>query len=101
MTAFSPSDLPASVNTVEKLAVWASTVLNDLNPNLTVIESTGQSQLAATSYPFRITASDPPAWRVISRTSIVLGDTWRRGNGKIWTYAQDLGTAPIPTEYKS
>lgn len=101
MVAFTTSDLPASINSVEKLAVWATTVLQHLHPTLTVIEATGVAERAATAAPFYITAADPQAWRYISRTSIRLNSNWQRGVGKIWTHAEDLSGAAIPTEFKS
>lgn len=101
MTALLATDIPSSINSLEKLAVWTATVLNHLNTNLTVIEQTGSAQLAATASPFFITASDPTTWRYIARQSIALDKNWQRGNGKIWTFAQDLSSAAIPTEFKS
>jgi hypothetical protein len=100
MTAFTPTDIPAAVNSLEKLEVWTMTILNDLYPTLTTIESTGSADRAAQSAPFYVSASDPPTWRVISRSSIPLQATWRR-QGKLWIYANDLGSSAIPTEYKS
>lgn len=101
MTAFSTSDLPASINTVEKLHVWASTVLNHLYPTQTAIEATGNAERVAQASPFEVTASDPPQWRHISRGSIALNRNWQRGASKIWTHAEDIGSASIPTEFKS
>lgn len=100
MTAFSPTDIPASVDSLEKLVVWGNTILNDLYPGTTAIEATGQASLVVTSAPFYITASDPATWRIISRTSIPLLPSWRR-RGKIWEYAQDIGGSAIPSEYKA
>ncbi len=100
MTAFSSADLPASVNSVEKLALWAATVLQHLNPSLTIIEESGKAELAAQSGPFFIAAANPPEWRVISRSSIAVAPTWQR-TGKIWQHAIDLSTTAIPAEFKS
>lgn len=101
MVAFATTDLPSSINTVEKLMVWASMVLNNLHPTLTVIEATGTAERAATAAPFYIVASDPQTWRHINRNSIKLNSNWQRGTGKIWTFAEDLSSAAIPTEFKS
>ncbi|KGF72487.1 hypothetical protein DO97_07970 [Neosynechococcus sphagnicola sy1] len=101
MTAFSTSDIPSSINSLEKLAVWVTTILNELYPGTTAIEASGQAARVAEAGPFLITAVDPQQWRHIARISIPLNDPWRRGNAKIWTFAQDIGSASIPTEYKS
>lgn len=101
MVAFLTTDLPTSINSVEKLNVWSSWVLQHLHPTMTVIESSGNAQLAVTSSPFFVTVSDPAVWRLISRSSISLNSNWQRGAGKIWTFANDLSSASIPTEFKS
>lgn len=100
MTAFVKADLPDSINTVEKLAVWAETLLQHLNPELTVIEASGGLDRAVLSQPWFITASAPPTWRVISRSSIQLTSTWQRG-GKIWNFATELSATAIPSEFKT
>lgn len=100
MVAFVTTDIPSSVNSVEKLAVWCATILNHNFKSQTAIEATGSAQRTATAAPFEITAVDPPVWRHISRLSIGLDPNWVRG-GKIWNFAQDLGSAAIPTEFKS
>lgn len=101
MVAFQTTDIPSSVNSLEKLLVWANSVLNEVAPSVTAIEATGSAERVANSGVFQISATDPVTWRCISRTSIPLSSQWRRGQGKLWTYAQDVSSAAIPTEYKS
>jgi hypothetical protein len=101
MVAFSTADLPSSINTVEKVLVWGSTVMQHLHPTLTAIESTGNAERVISAAPFFITATDPAVWRYISRTSIPLNSNWQRGTGKIWTFASDISSSAIPTEFKS
>ncbi len=100
MTVFSASDIPPTVDSYEKLAVWLSTVLNDLYPTLTIVEGAGAGQRAAQSAPFLISNVDPPTWRCIGRFSIELDANWR-SSGKIWEHAKPLGTAAIPAAYKA
>lgn len=100
MTAFTPSDIPASVNTVEKLHVWSGTLLNHLYPTVTAIEATGNAERVAQSGPYEVTAVDPPQWRNITRASIPLSKNWQR-SGKIWEHGEDIGSVAIPTEFKS
>ena len=101
MTAFTTADIPSSVNTYEKLAVWVSTVLNNLYPNQTAIESAGAGTRTATSSPFYIIDDATPKWRNISRLSIPLDPNWQKGTAKIWANAQDLGNLAVPAEFKS
>jgi hypothetical protein len=102
MTVFNKdTDLPSSINTVEKLYAWAAELLTFLYPGATAVESSGSSALATTCAPFYITADPQGArWRHISRASFVLDNNWQKG-GKMYTYVQDLGTASIPAEFKS
>lgn len=98
MVAFVRTDIPDGVNTVEKLAVWVNTLLQHLHPEQMVIEAAGGSDRACISQPWYIPASNPPTWRVISRTSIAISSNWQRG-GKIWVNAQELSGSIIPTEF--
>jgi hypothetical protein len=100
MTAFSTADLPTTVNTVEKLLLWANTVLQHLNPDLTAVEETGRAELMMQSAPFFISAVSPAEWRVISRSSLRISADWQRV-GKIWNHAAEISTKPIPTEFRS
>lgn len=100
MVAFSKADLPDSINTVEKLELWCVTLLQHLHPELTVIEVAGGADRAVVSQPWFLSASNPPSWRNISRTSLAISANWQRG-GKIWNFAQELSGATIPSEFKS
>lgn len=101
MTAFTPSDIPSEINTVEKLEAWASTLLSNLNPDQTAVETTGSLTRTASSAPFYITASDPATWRNISRVSVPLSKDWQGGGNQIWNYVQELSATPIPASFKS
>ena len=100
MVAFARTDLPDGINTVEKLSVWVNTLMQHLHPELTVIEAAGGSDRACISQPWYIPASNPPTWRVISRSSIAVSSNWQRG-GKLWMFAQELSSAVTPSEFMS
>ncbi len=106
MTAFNRNDIPASVDTLEKLEVWVSSVLNFLNPTATAIEGTS-SQDATTIRvcqfsPFYIAAvNSDQHWRVINRNSIRLNSSWQTGTAKLWTHAVEISTTAIPADFKA
>lgn len=100
MVAFSTSDIPSTITTVERLLVWGNSLMNDLHPNQIILEATDYAERVCQSAPFLVTATDPPEWRVISRTSIGLNSQWRR-QGKIWVHALEVSSQSIPTDYKS
>lgn len=100
MTAFATGDLPATVDTVEKLAVWAGVVLNNLNADLVAIEAPGVTELVASAHPYAVTASGLYEWRMITRQSIKLNSNWQRA-GKLWIHAENLSTTALPIEFRS
>lgn len=100
MTAFTTTDLPSSIDTVEKLALWCGSVLNNLYPSVTAIEGVGNASRVAQSQPFEVTAVEPTQWRFITRQSIPLNRTWQEGTQPIWNYAENLGNSSIPNNFK-
>lgn len=102
MTALNPStQIPASVDTLEKLAVWALYVLQDLNFDTTLVEQTnGQPIPVATITPFNVRSSDFSGIRAIGRFSIpVSGDF--AADSRAWVGVEELSTTAIPAAYTS
>lgn len=99
MTAFSPADIPASVNTLEELVVWSATILNELYPDSSVSESIGRSNRAVDCAPFYVDAANPPGWYTIGRFTLLMTATWRQ-SGKPWSQVQEIGQLAIPANYK-
>jgi len=101
MVAFNAAtDLPSTVNTVEKLIVWSNSLMADIFRDVAVVEGVNQTERVFNTNIFHITATDPSQHRVITRASIEVASNWRRV-GKLWLAAQDVGTIAIPAEYKS
>ena len=98
MTAFNPSQLPPEVNTVEKLVAWGTTVLSELYPDATVVETPGTGTPRAQSGPFEVRSNSQQQWIMINRLTVDLSSTWRR-TGKMWDDVQPLGSLDIPAEY--
>ncbi|WP_414589424.1 hypothetical protein [Scytonema sp. PCC 10023] len=104
MVAFSKDKIPASIDTLEKLEAWASTVLAYLNSSTTAIEGTNPTNAVTTrvshSSPYFVTAdAADPHWRLVSRNSIRLDAKWTTGQQKIWNYVQSTNTNSIPVEF--
>lgn len=98
MTALNISQIPSSVDTLEKLVAWGGLVLADMYPTVTGVEDTGSATRAAQSTPFLVSATSTPTWRLVNRTSLQLNANWRR-QGKLWLQVIDLGNAAIPSEF--
>lgn len=97
MTAFVPANLPVTVDTVEKLAVWAGNVLVAINPAVTAVEGTGYSERVAQSNPYYVQADNKV--RLVLRQSIPLSLDYLAGGNKLWAYAQPLSATAIPGLY--
>lgn len=98
MTAFNPeTDLPAGVNTVERLFLWVGGILYDLHKNSKYQESDGSPLVPI------ITAQDGLAAdgseRVILRHSQKVSDGWRTSTSPFYLEAVELTNAPIPPEF--
>lgn len=97
MTGFAPAFIPASVDTVEKLAVWSLGILYQLHKNTRYQESD-----AAPLIP-RVTAQDGLAANgeecIIFRVSIPLSPTWRESTSKFFVEALEIADASIPPAF--
>lgn len=106
MTAFVKTDIPDSVDTVEKLALWLGNLLNYLNPSASAVEGTSEEDLesvrSAQFFPYLIKKSSTEQnWQVVTRQSITINPDWQTGENKIWTYAQEISTSSIPAAFKA
>lgn len=97
MTAFATANIPANVDTLEKLIVWACGAFYSLHRFTEYKESdlTGLIPI--------ITAQDGVAAdkseRVIFRVAMPLNPEWRESATKIFQEAQVVSSAPIPAAY--
>ncbi|MBW4486101.1 MAG: hypothetical protein KME14_26560 [Tildeniella torsiva UHER 1998/13D] len=98
MTAFDPdTQLPATVNSIEKGAAWFLGVLYQLYKNEKYQESD-----ASPLVPL-VTAQDGLAAdrseRVIFRVSLPLNDGWRTSPNPFWMEVEDITNAAIPEDF--
>lgn len=107
MTDFDAStDLPAEIDTVEKLAAWAITILQELNPTEKVYEVVGKApELVATAGIFDIDMPDEnwvftKTYRFIGRVSLPSTIEFKKGT-KSWLTITAMSSTPIPADYKT
>lgn len=100
MTAFNrQTDLPAAIDTVEKLKVWVDSLLERLYGSKEYEETEG-TYLQPVMDCSVVRTKDKKI-RQISRSSIAISDDYVVAtNQKFWTFAQPLGTVDIPQDYK-
>ena len=107
MTALNPAtDIPATIDTLEKLVAWSSIALSNLYPNVTVLEGSDADNVTyarvAQSNPYYITVdATDAAWRLISRSSLKIDSTWQSGANKLWENVEPLGSLSLPEGFKS
>lgn len=100
MTALNiATDIPSSINTLEKLMVWGSNCLFNLNQATDEIEGLNYSVRAAQSGNYYIAATDTT--RHIGRQSIALLPAYSTGSSKGWSYAVEISTNALTADMKS
>ncbi|MEO0686877.1 MAG: glucose-6-phosphate dehydrogenase [Cyanobacteria bacterium J06649_11] len=97
MTAFTQTDIPANVDTLEKLALWVGTALHSLNFDQTAVEGTGTPVRVTQNQLFFIENTN--THRIMLRQSIEVDATFPYSGEKLWTHAQELSTTAIPSEF--
>jgi len=104
MTAFAPTDIPANIQTIEKLAVWCAEILQYLYPNAMVTEFLDEDgepvkQRMIQSNKFFYDGVDPAEWRHNSRLSLQI-TSQHQVTGRVYNHVLDVGQLPIPAEMK-
>lgn len=101
MTAINIStDIPSSINSLERLVVWSIMALRRTNPTLAVTEVADESpQKVAYS---ALTNTDDGKIRFIGRVSIEIDAAYAEDNTtKLWMKAIDLSNTQLPAAYKT
>ena len=105
MTQFTKDMIPASIQTTEQLEVWLSEVHTYLYGTQKTIEALDDSGepldiYVVESQKYWNTAPGTPEWRHLGRHSIKLSKEYLTG-GKVWEYAQPLGSEVVPVSMRS
>lgn len=99
MTAFTKTQLPDAINTLEEVAIWAISALSYVNADLKVVEGAGISERAAQAGSFYVDADQK--YRFLGRVSIQMSADLLAGNQKPWLQAIELSTTVLPTIFSS
>ena len=99
MTAFTTSQIPSSVDTLEKLAYWTGAALATINSNLSFVEAENST---VPSCFFSGTQQMPDgSLRGILRVSVPISSSALTGTAKPWTYVEALSNVTIPAGFTS
>lgn len=99
MTAINiTTDIPAQINTLERLVTWSIMALRRCNPTLSVTEVADQTSEKVAQSAL-IQAGDGKV-RFIGRVSIEMSPDYAEDNtNKLWTKAFELSNTELPTAY--
>lgn len=100
MTAFTATQIPVTIRSVEQLVVWGMEILQHNYPSLEVVEFLDDngdpvSRRAVESNKFFYTAPNPAQWRHSSRLSVPVSNQ-HQVSGHIWNHVKEFGDLPIP-----
>lgn len=95
MTAFTKTQLPDTVTTLEELATWAILALSHINSDTVVIEGLGSTERAAQAGVFYVESDKK--YRFLGRVSVEMSKNYLSGSDGMWNYAQPLSNVEIPT----
>jgi len=98
MTALDKTQIPNDINTLERLAAWASLTLGFINPTKAIVENAGENpELVAVTFLLR---ADDGSERLVTRTSFPLDASWRSQTSEpFWNNVTDLANVDIPEAY--
>jgi hypothetical protein len=97
MTAFNKNQLPATVDTLEKLMTWAATACYQLNKIATAVEGAGVAQRVVQFGIFNVESNNTN--RVILRQSLELEEDFAINGKPIWQEVKELSQAVLPAVF--
>lgn len=95
---FSPSQLPSSIDTVEKLAAWVGMLLHRANSTLKIVEAENYSDYACQASVFQ---ANDGTQRLVLRINLELQAGYAESGSKLWTQAKPFSDTAIMTGYTS
>ena len=97
MTAFAPANLPAGINTVERLHAWSGGILYDLYKFLPYKESESAGLVPVITLQDGVSAERTE--RQLFRVSLKLKPSWRVESEPFFLQVEEFSDAPIPELY--
>ncbi len=99
MTAFTSTNLPSTINTVEELMAWAACALAEINPNQLVAVSSAALEPAVQVQTFRFANQETSPERLVVIAYLPLVTNWR-SQGKLWSNGvAELSSAALPAGF--
>ena len=99
MTTFIKDDIPAQITTLEQLHAWTGLALEEINPDLQVVEGSGAAVSVSDTGIFDVPQTKTT--RLISRTSLELNKAFTYSGKKLWEEIKELSSTALPTGFKN
>lgn len=97
MAAFTRTDLPQNINTVEKLYAWAATLLDAINPTLKIVEEENVNEKVCQL----VTKPSPGSGPLFSsRITLPLVSTYASSTDPFWLNVTELSNTVVPAAWK-
>lgn len=93
------TDIPAGINSLEKLAVWMGSLMHRINPTKEVREVPYADPERSAQFYFL--KDDDGVNRVVIRMSIAINADYAASATKFWNHALDLSNTDIPAAFKT
>lgn len=98
MAAFAPANIPPSIDTVEKLFLWAGVLLHHMNRPLVEIEQQNGSLIPVADF-YLFTDPDSET-RAVVRGNIKIDPAYIADNSqKFWNFAEEFSQQTLPTGF--
>jgi hypothetical protein len=97
MIAFTKSQLPDNIDTLEKLIAWAGTACYQLNKIATAVEGAGVAQRVSQFGIFNVESNSTN--RVILRQSFELEEDFAINGKPIWEEVKELSQDGLPAVF--
>lgn len=94
MTAFAASQIPSQINTLEKLHVWTSYCLRQLNPSVKQLETELVKDFKCSNVQVTL---DDGTQANIDRIVIPLVNDYGTNGTKLWVNARELSVIDLTT----
>ena len=99
MTAFTTTDIPSNVRTLEQLVAWGVLALQRVNPGVKLLETSGNpAQKVAEAV---LLTADDDSTRLIVRAALQVKDGYAETNVKFWENILPISDTILPAAYKA
>ena len=99
MVAFSPTNMPANIDTVEKATAWCHAVLHSVVGDATFQVSVTRLEQEVSSYVFPYQSSSETVERLTINTYLPVTSARNAPRSSVIDAVEELSDAAIPAEY--